>query len=211
MSTKRKRGEEPLVKIDAVIDRILKRISEWVDPCGCAYTTEHEVSRERDAATLQVGFFDSLTCKQIQDVLDMALPGDYTIRDTTVKLTKKTIVFRIQRLRRDASAPDAPAQAAGVPTPEQSSMDVMKLRISFGVAHEDAAAVQTSISALVKLIPQSTFKVTSKPATYSVVFSCKDALVQGAVSFAAQLDGMVDFDHHLLVVDVRKTKPDILD
>ena len=211
--SKRKRDApeqaEPLVKIDSVIDRILAETSKWVDPCGCAYTPEHRVTRERDAAALKVGFFDSLTCRQICDVVDLRLPGDYTIPDVTVDLNRRTIAFRIQRLRRDP--PDrANASGADGGGDHSSAVDLMKLRISYSIAAEDVSNVHAAISTLSKHLPGATFKVSAKPATYSLVFTCKDAVSTGAITYSAALRGVIDFDHSQLVVDVDKAKPDIL-
>jgi hypothetical protein len=198
------------VKIESVVKRILSAVSKWVDPCGCSYNTEHHLTREKDTVVLKVGFFDSLTCKQICDVIDTPLQGDYTIRNVLVDLHKRTIVFYVQRLRRDAlnSAQDALNDARC--KPEASPMDMMKLRITYSIASDDVAAVQHTVNELGFCLPRASFKVASKPASYAVVFTCKDTVTLAAVRFAAERNGVVDMDHKQLVVDVKKTTPDIV-
>jgi hypothetical protein len=201
-----------LVKIDSVIERILLQTKAWRDPCGCAYTPEHRVVREKESAMLQVGFFDSLTCRQICDVINLQLPGDYTIPDVVIDMRKRSISFRIQRVRREPincgqAREEIVAQRPG----DGSSMDMMKLRISFSIAQEDVDVVHVVINTLTKALPGATFKVATKPATYAVVFSCKDTITTAAIVFSAGFDGVIDFDHSQLVLCVQKSKPDILD
>jgi hypothetical protein len=213
--SKRKRDDgdgtcnESHIKIESVISRILAEVNKWVDPCGCAYDTHHKVTREKDAATLRVGFFDSLTCKQICAVINTQLPGDYTIRNASVDMNKKTIVFCIQRHRDGAGSCVGTAQLNGLST-NNNSMDLMKLRISYNIANEDVKNVHHAINTLEGFLPNSTYKVSSKPASYAVVFTCKDVVTAGAISYGTALGGIVDIDHNQLVVDVKKTTPDIL-
>ncbi len=139
------------------------------------------MTREKDAATLRVGFFDSLTCTQICAVINTPLPGDYAIRNASVDLIKKTIVFCIQR-HRDGNGACAQTEHLSGCSTNNNTMDLMKLRISYNVANEDVKNVHHAISTLEEFLPQSTYKVSAKPASYAVVFTCKETITAGAIS-----------------------------
>lgn len=223
MDKKRKRDDNggstsgALVKVEHAAAALLACAREWKDACGAAFDIEHKISKETDRVLVKIGFFDELTCKQLSQLRDVELPGDFVLADLAADLGRNCLVATVVRSGRGRAF--RPSDT-GVASPRANGaysgdavVESLKLRVSFNVKEADAPALQTLISSVVRSFPANEVKLTKiaqRPELYVMTLAVSGERVpDAALRLAADHEGVVHFGGALLTLVSPKLAADI--
>jgi len=205
MLSKRKR-DEGVVSVNDAIACIAGAAATWTDPCGVLLYITSKMVNKRDRVLYQLLEFDSLTCKNMQQLIDLHLPGDFCIESIFAVAASKSIDITIIR----NTAERAPSVAT---VHADLTEELVRLRIANVVAKEDVESVRKHVAQLLRLLPTSaTWSVINQNDVYIVRFMKVTQLGIQAITTASRISptAAYDFENGALNVFLRKTQPLIL-
>jgi hypothetical protein len=200
--SKRKR-DEGVVSVNDAIASIASAAGTWTDPCGVLLYITSKMVNKRDRVLYQLLEFDTLTCKNMQRLVDLNLPGDFCIESMFAVASTKSIDITIIRNTAER-APSVIQHHADL------TEELVRLRIANVVAKEDIDSVRKNVAQLLRMLPSSTsWTVINQNDVYIVRFMKVSQLGIQAITMASRIspEAAYDFENATLNAFLRKTQP----
>lgn len=191
--------------VKAAVDKILKAIDGWTDSCGVAPKVQYRLDSSRSEAVLAVRAFDGVTREQLEGVCALFTAEDvgHRVGSYTCRMRDRSVLFEIVRSgttrrsgqAREVAAPAVPAEGAGTVLPPV-------------VLPEDRSDFLATIEPVSRALGSSVHACHKRPATYDVEFQGYEFKSEAVA--AATTGTTVDFERGMLVVPVKRNRPDII-